>query len=320
MADATPQLNEYLKKITLSESDVKRLRDARDALEDVIKDSFRKNGRPKLNFLQQGSFDMHTIIRPLDGEFDLDYGVYLQGFNNNENNWPHPQTVRGWVIEAVKRHTATPPENRKACVRVIYAGNFHIDLPIYIETDTLTKLSHKEKGWISSKPKEITQWFQTQIKHHGEDLRNVVKILKGWSDYQSHKIGKMPSGLIITLLAVKHFTPNDRLDLCIYKTVYNIYNDIQTNFIIYNPVDSNEIVSNRLSQEVKERFKNALHSLRDALEQAANNHSIAESSQYWRDEFGDRFPIATEPSEKQKRDIQILIRQHDFIKPWGFEL
>lgn len=320
MADATPQLNEYLKKITLSDSDVKRLRDARDALENVIAASFRKNDRPTPKFLQQGSFDMHTIIRPLNNEFDLDNGVYLQGFNNDETNWPVPGTVRNWVIEAVKQHTTTPPENRKACVRVIYAGEFHIDLPIYIETDASTKLSHKEKGWVLSKPKEITQWFQYQIKHQGAQLRNVVKILKGWADYQSSKIGKMPSGLIITLLVVEHFTSHDRLDLCIYKTVCNICDGIQRNFVIRNPVDSSEIVSDRLSPQVKERFKTALRSLRLALELAVKSQSISKSSQYWRNEFGPRFPVAEEPSEKQKNDIKILTQKTNFIKPWGFEI
>ena len=125
MADVTRELNQYLESISLSQSQKDKLRTSRNSLGDKIKAHFEEKGRKQPIFRQQGSFDMETIINPIDGEYDLDYGVYLQGYSDKENNWPAPDTVHNWIVEAVESHTQTPPINKKACVRVVFKRQYH---------------------------------------------------------------------------------------------------------------------------------------------------------------------------------------------------
>lgn len=321
MADITRELRQYLETISLSQGKKEKLRISRDSLGQKIESHFEENGRKKPIFRQQGSFDMGTIINPLDGEYDLDYGVYLQGYSDEENDWPSPTTVHNWIIDAVKSHTQTPPENKDTCVRVVFKGQYHIDLPSYIESDSKCKLSHLD-GWIQSQPKDLTVWFQQQVSAKGQTLRDVVKILKGWSDFQRGKRGKMPSGLILTILAAEKFVDRDRLDECVYKTVKSIADTVRCGVEVINPTDPNEKISDRLSDAVKKRFQQAIAQLSNRLETAFYENSFAESSKIWIGEFGDRFPEATDPDDKQELDISVLTGTYDkerTIKPWGYK-
>lgn len=246
----------------------------------------------------------------------------MQGYSDDEDEWPAPATVHNWIIDAVKNHTKTDPENKKTCVRVIYKGSYHIDLPIYIESESKCKLAHLEKGWIQSQPKNITDWFREQINDKGSALRNVVKILKGWADYQGDKRGKMPSGLALTILTANNFVDCERLDECVYETVKGIYWQIKDEVEIYNPTDPSEKISDRLSDQVKQRFQEAVESLFDNLKAAYENVSFYESSKLWNEEFGDRFPLTSDPNEEQKKNIAMLAQKYDrvkTIKPWGYE-
>ncbi len=323
MADVTRQLNEYLEQITLSSDQENSLRRSREALAEKIKDSFHEHGRPNLRFVQQGSFDMRTIIVPIDddGEYDLDYGVYLQGYDDLEEKWPSPFTVHRWIIDAVKDHTQTEPENKNTCVRVIFKKQYHIDLPSYIETDYKCKLSHLRKGWIQSQPKDITNWFQAQIKEKGEDLRNVVKILKGWADFQEQRRGKMPSGLVLTILAANNYVQCDRLDECVFRTVLKIMESVRLCVQVANPTDPRELVSDRLSDAVKSRFQEAIQDFYENLKKAYLESSLSNSCDLWRAEVGSRFPTYSAPDEQQQKDIKQMSQSfiaRKTIKPWGY--
>jgi hypothetical protein len=102
--------------IALDSSRKKSLRKSRNAVRDKIREYFRdkQNGfSPK--FHGQGSFIMNTIIEPLDGEFDIDDGIYfkveaepLQGIN----------TFHRWIFEAVDGHTKQKPIDKQTCVRL----------------------------------------------------------------------------------------------------------------------------------------------------------------------------------------------------------
>jgi hypothetical protein len=76
---------------------------------------------------------MGTVINPLDGEYDLDDGVYLQHLDENHHSgWPTSETVhRGWIVEATDGYTKEKPIDKRTCVRVRYACQYHIDLPSY---------------------------------------------------------------------------------------------------------------------------------------------------------------------------------------------
>lgn len=293
MADCHDLFQKLHDEIKLSPSKKGSLKQARDALRKKIVDYFNKEKKvnsPK--FWNQGSYAMATIVNPLDGEYDIDDGVYLQNLDKDKNNWPITATVHGWIYEAVKGHTKENSIDKRTCVRVVYSGQYHVDLPIYGEYKSSFYLAEKgERGWNISDPIALTNWFKKQVKQNGEQLRNIVGYLKAWADYKSKsKNVILPSGLILTILAVENYVSRERDDSAFGRTVRNIYQKTIDSFIVYNPVDTNEVLTNNLSDTQKKNFKELLLNLLDSANKALGEGSKKEACKIWRKEFGERFP------------------------------
>ncbi len=115
-------------------------------------------------------------------------------------------TVHQWLVNATDGHTSEKPMDKRTCVRVRYAGQHHVDLPAYGELNGKYLLAVKgETKWPHSDPMALTDWFVGQVKSRGEQLRRIVRYLKAWADFKSNRGGKMPSGVILTVLAANHF-------------------------------------------------------------------------------------------------------------------
>ena len=208
MADLNHEFKTFYDRIALASSKKDSLRKARNALRDKIRRHFRETLKLKVpKFQGQGSYAMRTMINPLNGEFDIDDGVYLQHLDaSDKSGWPSPETVHRWLVDATDGQTNLKPIDKRTCVRVRYAGQYHVDLPAYGELNGDYLLAEKgEKGWHRSDPLALTDWFKNSVKNRGEQLRDMVLYLKAWADFQSSRLGKMPSGLILTVLATNHF-------------------------------------------------------------------------------------------------------------------
>ena len=131
MADMQSEFKTFHDLIALTSGKKVLLRTARNALRDKIRKHFRdvlKLNVPK--FHGQGSYAMGTMVNPLNGEFDIDDGVYLQHLDpSDKSDWPTPETVHSWLVQATQGHTSQKPIDKSTCVRVRYAGQYHVDLP-----------------------------------------------------------------------------------------------------------------------------------------------------------------------------------------------
>lgn len=302
MADCHDLFQKFHNSIKLSSSKKESLRKARDALRKRIRDYFNKEKEESPpNFWNQGSYATATIVNPLDGEYDIDDGVYLQNLDEDKNNWPIPDTAHRWVYEAVKGHTEEDPMDKRTCVRVVYSGHYHVDLPIYGEYKDNFYLAKKGvSGWNISDPKSLTNWIKKQVKQNGGQVRNIVRYLKAWVDYKSKsKNVILPSGLILTILVAENYANKERDDSSFGRTVRNIFQKIIDSFIVYNPVDGNEVLSDRLSETQKKNFKELLFNLWDNANKALGEKSKKKACKIWRKEFGERFPFCDNIKEKE---------------------
>ena len=312
MADCSDLFNKFQEEISLNESKKDYLKQARDAIRNRIKNYFIKEKEyipPK--FWIQGSYKMLTIINPLNGEYDIDDGIYLQNINTDDkDNWPKPETVHDWICQSVKRHTQENPIDKRTCVRVIYLGKYHVDLPIYGIFKGETYLAEKgEKGWHLSNPKALIDWFTEQVKQNGDQLRKIVRYFKAWADFQTKsKNKKLPSGLILTILATESYENREKDDATFSRTVRNIYQKILNSFVIYNPVDKEEIPSDHLTDTQKEDFKLLIFNLLDSANQALEENSKKEACKIWRKEFGERFTNCDNIEDKLVTSSPALIR------------
>jgi hypothetical protein len=310
MADCNDLFNEFYEKISLTDSQLNYLKQARDAIRNKIKNYFKEKENIPPKFWIQGSYMMKTIVNPLNGEYDLDDGVYLQNIDTNKDNWPSAETVHNWIYEAVKGHTKEDPLDKRACIRVLYSGKYHVDLPVYgIYKEEIYLAEKGEKGWNISNPKNLLEWFDKQVNDKGEQIIKIIRYFKAWADYQGKsKNKKLPSGLILTILAIENYEKRDRDDDTFGRTIRNINQYITNSFIIYNPVNGNEILSEHLKENQKEDFKLLISNLLYNTNRALGEVNKKEACKIWREEFGDRFTNCDNIEDKLKTSSPALLR------------
>lgn len=289
MSDLNKLFSKFNGIITLSTEKTANLKTGRDAIREKIRKKFKENGRSVPKFHGQGSFMMKTTVNPLtDEEYDIDDGVYLSSYNDKpQEEWATPLKVHTWIKDAVDGHTGTPPLDKNTCVRVIYAKNYHIDLPSYIIKNDIVYLAHKREGWTPSDPKAFTDWFLDKVNTKGEQLRSLVKYLKAWKDFENVDL----KSIVISILVAENFySYTDRDEKALLGTVTNIYNKLNWNFICKKPVVPNEDLLDGLSETKKDGVLNALKSLKESLDNAINSDDEEVASDYLIKSFGDRFP------------------------------
>ena len=326
MANLHSEFITFHDRVALTSGKKESLRTARNAIRERIRKYFRENLKVTIpKFLGQGSYSMGTTVNPLDGEFDIDDGVYLQHLDENDDReWPTPDTIHRWLVKATDGHTNEKPLDKRTCVRVRYAGQYHVDLPSYGKLNGEYLLAEKGvKGWHRSDPLALTVWFREQVKAQGEQLRRIVRYLKAWADFQSGRRGKMPSGLILTVLAAQNFRSDRRDDMSLAYTAAAVSYAVYPAFCLYNPVDSEEELAGRMTDEQKTRFQEAISNLASGATNAIDTDDRVEASKLWRMQLGDRFPgieKAIQVGQRQE-DVAKLVTAYSAknpARPWGY--
>lgn len=296
MSDLNSLYNIFNEKIKLTSAKTDSLRQGRDAIRDKIKSDFWGNGRNKPKFRMQGSFAMKTTVNPINGdEYDLDDGVYLQGYSDLDiSNWPKAKETHDWIIQAVAGHTKSDPENKTSCVRVRYEAGYHIDLPIYITKEDVCYLADKKQGWIESDPKAFKEWFLQYITDHpithGEQLRRVVRYFKAWRDYRAVDI----ASITLTILVTKQFSSYPgRDDKAVYHTLLNIYNTLSSNFTCIKPVTPFEDLLGNYTLSAQNNLLNAFQFFANNAQAAIDEVNEKLASEKLREIYGPRFPCGT---------------------------
>ena len=314
MLDINNLFLEFHEEISLTKVYKEKITKGRDALRTKIGNKFEEKDRKKPRHCTQGSYAMLTAIMPTgDKEFDLDNGIYLQGYTTNQDQWPSTQTVHTWVKDAVEGHTSNSPIDKNTCVRVIYEDKYHIDLPIYImgedgDGNSIAYLAHKSKGWIESDPKAFTSWFQGVVNDNGQQIRHLVKYLKAWKDYKNVDI----KGIALTILVCNNFSLTaNRDDISLLETVTNIIDALEDSFHCYKPVTpTDEDLFENISETTKNSILNGFNNLRKKLDDAIHEKSNEkEATDILQKIFGERFPegedINKDISEKTIAPIKL---------------
>lgn len=306
MADCNKLFRDFDKKIFLEKSKRESLLASVKNIREIIKRDFKSDGgNYKPRFRTQGSFEMDTIIIPINsGDYDIDEGVYFDVENEPAEK---PSTFHNWIFDSVKNHTDKLPVDKNPCVRVIFSDGHHVDLTIYYQNkyESHPKLAHKTKGWIESDPIEFINWFESKMDSKNQ-LRRIVRYFKAWSDF---KAGSMPSGLILTILAAQNIIFDDRDDISFLKTSIKINNWIDTFFVCQRPTTPlYEDLFSDYGATNKKYFKDSLNSLISIGNQSISEESLYQSCLKWQKIFGDRFSCASskvsEDAKKIAKDLK----------------
>jgi hypothetical protein len=307
MANLHETFIEFNESIKLSSLKKDKLRISRNAVRRDIEKYFEVNqDKHSVKFKGQGSFSMNTTILPISGEYDVDDGVYIFG---KEEDRPTPQTAHNWIFKAVENRTNQDTIDKNACVRVQYAGDYHIDLPIYYKTTDnesefffdskdIPELAHKNKGWIQSDPYAFKKWFDEQSKDKSQ-LKRIVRFLKAWTDNKHNH--NLPSGMVFTILASENYTEKERDDEAMLSTLKKIQESIDdtrnwsASYVCKRPTtDKTENLLDKYSSvTTKKNFLDALDSFIKSGDQALEIKSKKDACAKWQKHLGDRFPCSS---------------------------
>lgn len=315
MANCYDIFQKFYEAIKLDKSKRDNLESGKNALREKIRKYFKEKKRDTLpKFHIQGSYAMDTIINPIDDEYDIDDGIYLQNLSQDKSKWPEPETVHQWILDAVDDHTKNKPIDKRTCVRVIYTGEYHIDLPIYCMYGSKPYLAEKgEAGWHISDPRGITNWFKDELFRNGDQLKRIVCYFKAWADAKP-KLPNMPSGLVLMVLATQGFHGDSRDDVSYSQMISSVIARLNISTIIKNPIDSSEDLAHRMSKTEMDNFKVRLTTLIRNSEEALKEQDKERSCKIWVREFGERFPIVSSDKEDERLISPAIIKNPP--KPW----
>ena len=313
MAELQKQMLAYHDEIKLGTYEENAdLRNKRDLLINELKESLAEEKVPgtdrKLAFskLDQGSYAMHTGVKPLDGDFDIDVGVIFDITADEYDSRQLKKLVRGKLNKKSKR---TVVFNRP-CITVEYQAGYHVDLPIYAQNNgdihiAWGKEFSAEYSWYEADPVGLKTWINNVSANSDAraQFRRCVRYLKRWKDKHFSNNGNIaPPSIGLTIQARNAFTYKVDSDLdCLIAIASSIKNsfsselDIDTmsfkkTVAVNLPVKPYKNVYYKMTLAQLDNYYNKVDALLEALKSARDNDSAHEASKVLQRVFGD-FPL-----------------------------
>jgi hypothetical protein len=313
MANTHDLVQKFLKEIKILSGKKEKMKISKNALRKKIKNYFKEN-HPEYKpvFYIQGSYKTKNGIRYKDDTADLDDGVYFERKPDVTAT-----TLQKWVYSAVEGHTTGGQSHKKKCIRVIYAGDYHIDIPVLYKTDDMDhpKLAVKNEGWTDDDPKEFVDWFNEEKDIEGQLVR-ISMFLKAWGDHKRHS---MPSGLCLTILAQKCIQYNDRDDICLKETLEEIKSELDHSWECNMPTTPYEDLFEDYDSVFQDNFMISLEAFIEDAEEAIETEERKKASKLWRKHLGNRFPIAEDDNDRSHSESKkaSLAGVAGLSKPWA---
>lgn len=275
-----------------------------------------------------GSVRILTTVKPIGkDEFDLDIVVHLK------SNTPHtPQRVYAELkrcMDTYARKHDIRIEAKNRCIRLNYAGDFHMDILPGIQESLLDqnkiKVPDRELGdWVSSNPRGYSDWFigkANLIKEsllekafraeklpsdnfkNKKPLQRAVQLIKRYRDIYFQKDDTYKtSSIIITTIAGQYYQGEES----IFDTINNIIATISTRvnepagrLKILNPVNLQEDFTDKWDEEPEyyESFKKFAGHLYKEWQKLKIQHGILSEGLVLKGLFGDDIFINAQKSQ-----------------------
>lgn len=214
MSALQTQFDQFHSDIKLGEHDEKaNLRAKRDTLIAALSARLPDNV-PSFETFHQGSYSMHTGVRPLDGNYDIDIAVV---FDCTRDAYVDPVELKKKIRDALDTHGRTV-NIRRPCVTVNYVRDgqiqYHVDLAIYAKrADGLLDLAKgkehsvaEHRVWEVSDPEQLTELICNRFQGpEVKQYRRCIRYLKRWRQVRFSLGG--PLSIALTVAAYRWFMP-----------------------------------------------------------------------------------------------------------------
>jgi hypothetical protein len=258
--------------------------------------------------IPQGSYSHRTIIKPTKKKaiFDADVVVYLKPIKGWEAQDYIQQMYELFRSSSLYK---TKVSRQTRCVKLNYAGEFHIDIVLCIrdksfwdgEQEYVCNRLVNELESCSSV--EYSDWVKEQNRVIGYD--HLIKAIRLSKYLRDHKqTFSVKSILLTTIIASrvgffdKFIGNNDFKDLpTTFKNLFNRMNDwlegYDTMPVVYNPVDDAEDFNRHWDENKFQNFKNQICKYNDWINDAYDEKDKATSIVKWQKIFGMKFGSAS---------------------------
>ena len=317
--------SKYLKNMWRLPEDYDILVAARKELRDCVRAQAPDRG--KIKFLTQGSFQYGTMNRPCwpGQQMDLDDGAYFSHAALERLEVPHAGLLLKHVENCVKglcdRKGWRLSNEKPSCVRVIVSTDKHVDIPAYAAPeDEMSEISnarataykalgiefypgavdsekillaHREKGWISSDPRQIIDWVVGRIEKRGEHYLDLCRILKGWRDSQWKQGAPLSSILVMAMVDQAMEVGMVAADLPREDALLQItlvLGEVLTDGVRDPGYDSGKMMTNELTHAEKQDCIDRFNVLYQALFNAMHGQSEDGHAGALKKIFGRHFP------------------------------
>lgn len=303
MANCDNLFREFNNELQVPESKRDLITTSKDSQRGNIKKYFKEH-HPKYvpTFFIQGSSKMKNRIRTKYDTCDLDDGIYFKGNSDNVTG----TTLQGWVKEAVDETTDATPSHYKKCITVDYTAGYNIDYPVFIfdkDKDAHPNLAVKNQDFKIDDPKEFIEEFN-RVKDADGQLVRITRFLKAWCDYKRER---MPNGLSMTVLAMRHMQKNDRDDVSMKYTLIAIENELKKEFNCFMPTTPYDNLFSDYDENRKNNFMDNLASfIVDAKKAIDEEKNQLKACKLWQKHFGKTyFPDGKDEDEKESSSLYL---------------
>jgi hypothetical protein len=240
----------------------------------------------------QGSMLLRTTVKPRSqDEYDLDIVCLLPTCHKY-----NPLEVYEVVAQRLKSHGTYKNilERKKRCVRLNYAGSFHLDiLPACtnpVEGGTFILVPDRElMDWTPSNPKGFGMWFESRARtmmsvHLAEKaleplpvqgpttstlpLQRVTQLLKRRRDVVFNGSKNAPRSVVLTTLAAQHYAGEDSLAAALTQILNSICQEIANSpgiMEVRNPTNPAEVFSEAWTWQSYSEFREFIFNFREEL-------------------------------------------------------
>lgn len=304
------------------------LRDKRDILLKKLKSKISDEAASYTTF-NQGSYAMHTGIKPEDDDYDIDVGLK---FDINKDDYADPVKVKKWVKDALDGHTKSV-KIRRSCVTVQYQQSgealYHVDFAVYAANNVDGKLyiakgeefsGADKKYWEVSDPQGLISLITNKYSDtNAEQFRRTIRYIKKWKTHNFSTSGNgAPTGIALTILSYYLFSPNSTYDPFKQKTTYNDFEalhnlvksiksqfkytyDWETSAYYYTintqlPVEPYNNLFEKMTLKQQDAFYSKISSMDETLDEVSQKEKLSEKCTLLTELFGDDFPVKTERS------------------------
>jgi len=259
----------------------------------------------------QGSYPLHTAVRPCDedGAYDVDV-VLAADFTDEQGGLESGHRALTWLrtcIESIGTYEGKTVRKSR-CIRIDYESDdqrFHLDVVPAHRPNTLQGPIQIAPDWAKSDPKGYIDWFDNQCDDASR-LRHVVRLLKYWRNLRDGGVNSM----ILTTIVANHAPSEaESLDDALVKTMSSLNSWIQgqnlTSVEVPNPSMPEEDLARNWSYVEKRRFQRQLSEATEKAEEAIGSEEEETTIELWNEPelFDGQFPKTVRGLGEEAREV-----------------